>query len=244
MNPAFIEPDWLAPPNIRAYSSLRTGGVSQGVYDSFNLGIHVGDQADHVAANRRLLRENLNLPAEPFWLDQIHGNIAVQARREPGPPPAADAAFSDETGVVCVVMTADCLPVLFCNREGTRIAAAHAGWRGLADGVLEATVQALGAGDWLAWLGPAIGPAAFEVGQSVRQAFTDKLGPCCDCAFQAVDASHWLADLYRLARLSLARAGVTDVYGGDYCTHTDSRRFYSYRRDGQTGRMATLIWRE
>jgi len=156
----------------------------------------------NVAANRRLLRETLRLPAEPFWLNQVHGNAVVKARREPGPPPAADAAFSDETGVVCVVMTADCLPVLFCDRAGTRVAAAHAGWRGLADGVLEATVRALGGGDWMAWLGPAIGPDAFEVGPPVRQAFLDKLGDC-DAAFRPTDASHWRADLYSLARLTL-----------------------------------------
>lgn len=241
MNPWFIEPDWPAPPGIRALSTLRTGGVSQGVYDSLNLAAHVGDDPGHVAANRRLLRESLALPAEPFWLEQVHGDAVAQARREAGPPPAADASVSDEVGAVCVVMTADCLPVLFCDRAGTRVAAAHAGWRGLAGGVLEATVRALGEGDWMAWLGPAIGPDAFEVGPPVRQAFLDKLGDCED-AFRQTDENHWLADLYSLARLSLALAGVTEVYGGNECTHADPERFFSYRRDGQTGRMATLIW--
>ncbi len=243
MNPRFIEPGWPAPPGVRALSTLRAGGVSQGVYDSLNLAAHVGDDPGHVAANRRLLRESLALPAEPFWLEQVHGEAVAQACREPGPPPAADAAFSAEAGVVCAVMTADCLPVLFCNREGTRVAAAHAGWRGLAGGVLEATVRALGAGDWMAWLGPAIGPEAFEVGPPVRQAFLDKLGDCED-AFRQTSENHWLADLYALARISLSQAGVTAVYGGGECTHADPERFFSYRRDGQTGRMATLIWRE
>jgi hypothetical protein len=243
MKPTFIEPDWPAPPNIRAYSTLRTGGYSLGVYDSFNLGIHVGDDPQQVAANRRLLREALNLPTEPYWLNQVHGKDVVAAHQTNSTPPTADAAYSTEPGTVCVVMTADCLPVLFCNRQGTHIAAAHAGWRGLADGVLETTVQALGAGDWLAWLGPSIGPQAFEVGPPVRQAFLDTLDNCAD-AFQQTDETHWLADLYHLARISLARVGISEVYGGDYCTYSDATRFYSYRRDGQTGRMATLIWRE
>jgi hypothetical protein len=244
MKPAWIAADWPAPPGIRTASTLRAGGASLGAYASFNLGSHVGDDPAHVAANRRLLREGLALPAEPFWLEQIHGVAVAPARREAGPPPQADASFSAEAGIVCAVMTADCLPVLFCDAEGRRVAAAHAGWRGLAAGVLEATVEALGEGDWLAWLGPAIGPSAFEVGPAVREAFLTRLGDACQAAFRQADETHWLADLYGLARLVLARAGVNRVYGGGYCTHADPERFFSYRRDGQTGRMATLIWRE
>jgi len=239
---AWIEPDWPAPPGIRAASSLRGGGLSQGVYASLNLGTHVGDEPSRVAANRRLLAESLNLPAEPFWLNQVHGTATAQAGPKSGPPPAADASYSDAVGVVCVVMTADCLPVLLCDRSGSRIAAAHAGWRGLADGVLEATVQAMGGRDLMAWLGPAIGPAAFEVGGEVRQAFLEKLGDC-HAAFRPGNEGRWLADLYGLARIALNRAGVGEVYGGDYCTYSDPARFFSYRRDGQTGRMASLIWR-
>ncbi len=244
MSPLFIEPDWPAPSGVRAISTLRVGGVSQGVYGSFNLGAHVGDEPENVIANRRLLREVLALPAEPFWLNQVHGNAVVRAETRPGPPPAADATYSDKTGVVCVVMTADCLPVLFCDHAGSRVAAAHAGWRGLADGVLEATVQAFGKEKPMAWLGPAIGPDAFEVGPPVRQAFLEAFGAGASAAFLQTDDSHWLADLYGLARLALARVGVTEVYGCGHCTFGDPERFFSYRRDGQTGRMATLVWWE
>lgn len=243
MNPGWIEAGWPAPPGVRAGSSLRIGGVSQGVYASLNLGIHVGDDPRSVATNRRLLKESLPLPAEPFWLNQVHGKSVAKVGRVDGCPPNADASFCDGPGLVCAVMTADCLPVLLCERSGSRVAAAHAGWRGLADGVLESTVEAMGGGDLLAWLGPAIGPEAFEVGAEVRQAFLERLGEC-DAAFRQTDESHWLADLYALARLALARVGVSEVYGGEHCTYSDAGRFFSYRRDGQTGRMATLIWRE
>lgn len=244
MSLQWIEADWPAPPGVRAVSTLRLGGVSQGAYDSLNLAAHVGDAPARVAANRRRLRESLALPAEPFWLNQTHGLAVAQARRESGLPPEADASFSGEAGVVCAVMTADCLPVLFCDRAGTQVAAAHAGWRGLAAGVLEATLAALGGGDWMAWLGPAIGPQAFEVGPPVRQAFLERLGEDGQAAFRQTGENHWLADLCALARIRLARAGVNEVYGGGHCTYADPGCFFSYRRDGQTGRMATLIWRE
>ncbi|PZN83454.1 MAG: peptidoglycan editing factor PgeF [Candidatus Methylumidiphilus alinenensis] len=243
MSQWWIQPDWPAQPGIRAYSTLRAGGVSQGAYASLNLAAHVGDDPAHVAANRHRLREGLQLPAEPYWLTQVHGNKAVRASAKPDPQPEADASFSDEPGVVCAVMTADCLPVLFCDREGIRVAASHAGWRGLAAGVLESTVQALGGSDLMAWLGPSIGAKAFEVGGEVRQSFSERLGDC-DGAFLQIDELHWLADLYSLARMTLARVGVTEIYGGDECTFSNPRRFFSYRRDSQTGRMATLIWRE
>ncbi len=243
MSHLWIEPNWPAPPGIHACSTLRAGGVSQGVYASFNLAGHVGDDPVHVAANRHRLRKGLQLPAEPFWLTQVHGNKAVRAEAKTSLPPEADASFSDEPGVVCAVMTADCLPVLLCNRKGNRVAASHAGWRGLAAGVLESTVQALGSSDLMAWLGPAIGPKAFEVGAAVRQSFLERLGDCHG-AFLEIDEHHWLADLYNLASMALARVGVTEVYGGDECTFSNPERFFSYRRDAQTGRMATLVWRE
>ena len=238
-----MEPDWPTPPGIRAYSTLRGGGVSQGAYDSLNLAAHVGDDPSHVTANRHQLHNSLQLPAEPYWLTQVHGNKAVRAKAKPSQPPEADASFSDKSGVVCAVMTADCLPVLFCNRKGDRVAASHAGWRGLAGGVLESTVQSLGNGGLMAWLGPAIGPKAFEVGAAVHQTFLERLGDCHE-AFLQIDEHHWLADLYSLARMTLARVGVTEVYGGGECTFSNPERFFSYRRDSQTGRMATLIWRE
>ncbi len=241
MSQSWIEPDWPAPAGIRAVSTLRHGGFSRGAFEAFNLGAHVGDEPENVAANRRLLAASLGLPSQPCWLRQVHGDRVVDAVEAANPE--ADASFSGEAGVVCVVMTADCLPVLFCDLAGTRVAAAHAGWRGLAGGILEATVAALGDTEMMAWLGPAIGPNSFEVDAPVRQAFLERLGDCRE-AFRQTDESHWHADLYALARITLARVGVTQVYGGDYCTHADPERFFSFRRDGQTGRMATLIWRD
>ncbi len=240
----WVEPNWPAPSGIRAYSTLRGGGgVSQGAYASLNLAGHVGDDPSHVAANRHHLRSRLQLPAEPFWLNQVHSNTVVMAMAQASPSPDADASYSLQAGVVCAVMTADCLPVLFCSRKGDRVAAAHAGWRGLAGGVLEATVQALGDDELMAWLGPAIGPKAFEVGAAVHQSFFERLGDCHE-AFLQIDESHWLADLYSLARMALARVGITEVYGGSECTFSNPERYFSYRRDSKTGRMASLIWRE
>lgn len=243
MNAAWITPDWPAPPGIRAYSTLRTGGGSQGGYAGFNLAAHVGDKPAQVVENRRCLHHSLQLPAEPFWLQQVHGCHVVKANAEASHAPEADASYSDEPGVVCVVMTADCLPVLFCHRQGGLVAASHAGWRGLAGGVLEATVEALGTDDVMAWLGPAIGPSAFEVGGEVREAFLQRLGDCHE-AFTPLGGHRWLADLYRLARLTLNRIGINAVYGGGECTYTQTQRYFSYRRDSQTGRMASLIWQE
>jgi YfiH family protein len=188
-----------------------------------------------------LLREALNLPAEPIWLNQIHG---VEVIRADAPARlTGDAAVTRRAGIVCAVMTADCLPILLCDRAGIGVAAVHAGWRGLAGGVVEAAVAALNRSDLMAWLGPAIGPKAFEVGGEVRRAFDDRLGDCSN-AFSQTGEDRWLADLYLLARMVLHRAGVRRIYGGEYCTYSDPDRFFSYRRDGQTGRMATLIWRE
>ncbi|HEY0634121.1 MAG TPA: peptidoglycan editing factor PgeF [Gammaproteobacteria bacterium] len=236
-------PDWPAPPQVRAGTTTRQGGVSLPPYNTLNLASHVGDEPRAVAENRRRLREQLQLPEEPRWLNQVHGRCAADAAVVAAPCDA-DASFTALPGVVCAVLTADCLPLLLCDRAGTKVAAVHAGWRGLHGGVIEQTVRAMNiAGEeLLAWLGPAIGPAAFEVGGEVRD------------AFMAVDAraaqafrthgERWLADLYLLARQRLAAVGVTDVFGGGRCTFHEPDKFYSYRREAQTGRMASLIWLE
>jgi YfiH family protein len=231
---------WPAPANVRALQTLRLGGCSPAPWESFNLGDHVGDDPGRVLANRARLRACL--PAEPRWLRQVHGVVTVDAANTPEMP-EADAAWSRTAGVVCAVMTADCLPVLFCDRAGTVVAAAHAGWRGLLAGVLESTLAAMAcpAGEVMAWLGPAIGPQAFEVGDEVREAFV-AASPSAGAAFAAAAPGKWHANLYQLARQRLAEAGVTDVQGGDRCTWSESAHFFSYRRDGCTGRMATLIW--
>lgn len=235
-------PDWPAPPSVRACSTTRRGGVSGPPYDALNLADHVGDDPSAVAANRRRLREALDLPGQPCWLRQVHGTrvVAVSAA-ESGTP--ADGAFTDRRGVVCAVLTADCLPVLLCTAAGDWVAVAHAGWRGLAHDVLEAAVDAAPvAGDrLLAWLGPAIGPQSFEVGDEVRQAFLAR-DPRAAGAFVPGAGGRWLADLYQLARQRLASRGVPAVFGGGLCTLRDAERFYSFRRDGRTGRMASLIW--
>ncbi len=235
-----LVPDWPAPGNVRAVQTLRTGGYSVTPWDQLNLGDHVGDLPAHVAANRAELRRHL--PAEPLWLRQVHGVVAVDADIASGTPDA-DAAYARQVGRVCAVMTADCLPVLFCDRAGTVVAAAHAGWRGLLAGVLESTVagMAVPPGDIMAWLGPAIGPAAFEVGDEVRAAFVAR-DPGAAEAFRAASPGKWLADIYLLARQRLHALGLGAISGGDLCTVSDSERFFSYRRDGVTGRMASLIW--
>ncbi|QID18078.1 peptidoglycan editing factor PgeF [Nitrogeniibacter mangrovi] len=236
-----IEPDWPAPSSVRAVMTTRHGGVSVGPYATMNLGDHVGDDAASVAANRRRLVDELG--AVPCWLSQVHGTDVVDLA-EAADGVVADAAVSRIPGRACTVMTADCLPVLFCDRAGTVVAAAHAGWRGLCAGVLEATVRAMGVdpGSVLAWLGAAIGPAAFEVGEEVRTAFMAQ-GEAAARAFRsAPDGGKWFADLYALARWRLARGGVTAVYGGGLCTHSDADRFFSYRRTPVTGRMASLVW--
>lgn len=234
-----IQPDWSAPPSVRACMTTREGGVSQPPWQSFNLGDHVGDDPAHVAANRARLRETL--PAEPGWLRQVHSASVVELGREANPE--ADAAFTHAHGQVCAVLTADCLPVLFCDRAGSVVAAAHAGWRGLANGVLEATVAAMDVppGEILAWMGAAIGPQAFEVGEEVREAFVVQ-HPQAAAAFVPHAPGKWLADIYALARIRLGSVGVRSVNGGGRCTFTEAEAFYSYRRDGVTGRMAALIW--
>lgn len=244
MNPAkdFLAADWPAPAAIRAGTTLRTGGVSQAPFASLNLGGRAGDAPRAVAANRARLAQALALPNEPAWLQQVHAANVVNAAESA--PVAADASVADSARAVCVVLTADCLPVLLCNHSGSRWGAAHAGWRGLAAGVLEATVERLGKpSELLAWLGPAIGPGAFEVGRDVRDAFCARR-PEDDVAFSLRGRSgKYLADIYQLARARLERAGVPAVYGGGLCTYGSPERFYSYRRDGETGRMASLVWR-
>jgi polyphenol oxidase len=238
----WLLPDWPAPPSVRVLSTLRMGGVSDGPYAALNLAAHVGDGAELVRENRRLLREVAGLPDEPLWLTQVHGREVVlhdgRTHR-----PEADAAYATAPGRVCAVMTADCLPVVLADRSGTRVGIAHAGWRGLAAGVIEATVAALRckSSDLLAWLGPAIGPQAFEVGSDVREVFVLQ-SAAADACFAPNDRGRYQADIYSLARLALARAGVGSVHGGGWCTASDPGRFYSFRRDGTTGRMATLAW--
>lgn len=237
-----LKPDWPAPANVHAWVTTRRGGVSAAPYDSFNLATHVGDDPAAVAANRAYLRAML--PAEPRWLDQVHGVAVVDAAAARGTP-QADAAIATADNVVCAVMTADCLPVLFARRDGSAVGAAHAGWRGLCNGVLEATVARLGPpSELMAWLGPAIGPDTFEVGEEVRTAFAS-YDPVSLAAFRpGLAPGKWWADIYMLARQRLVRAGVTHLYGGGLCTVSDAGRFYSYRREKTTGRMASLIWRE
>jgi YfiH family protein len=237
----WIIPDWPAPAHVRAVSTTRQGGVSEGAFRGFNLALHVGDDAAAVAANREALRARIGVTS--VWIEQVHGERCVQA--EPGPLAQADASFTRMPQIACAVLTADCLPLLLCDANGEVVAAAHAGWRGLAGGVIEATVKAMRvpAKSLLAWLGPAIGPQVFEVGEDVRSAFVTHDAAAAQ-AFVTNARGRWWCDLYALARLRLARLGVEEIYGGAYCTHTDASRFFSYRREGQTGRMATLIWRD
>ncbi len=238
----WIVPDWPSPARVRALVTTRAGGVSVGSFASMNLAMHVGDDPAAVAGNRQRLCAHL--PAVPLWLTQVHGNRVVDAASAT-PGVEADATISRQPGVVCAVLTADCLPVLLCDEAGTVVAAAHAGWRGLAGGVVEAAVQAMSApaSRLLAWLGPAIGPRAFEVGAEVRAAFLSH-SPEAAAAFVAKENGKWLADLYRLATLRLHALGVERVFGGGFCTFYEAGRFYSYRREQATGRMASLIWLE
>lgn len=251
MSPDWLIPQWPAPPNVRACVTTRAGGVSLPPYASFNLATHVGDDANAVLANRAAL--GAHLPSAPRWLNQVHGVRCVDAAQV-SRPVDADASFSATRGVVCVVMTADCLPVFFCNHAGTAVAVAHAGWRGLLDGVLEATLAAMPCppGEVIAWMGPAIGPQAFEVGPEVKAAFLD-WDASVDFAFQPQPlheeqrregGEKYLCDLYAIARHRLLGAQVSSVHGGGECTYSSADRFFSYRRDGITGRMASLIWFE
>ncbi|MBF4988365.1 peptidoglycan editing factor PgeF [Methylophilus sp. 14] len=237
----FITPDWPAPANVKAMQTTRNGGVSTGVYASLNLGDHVKDHPQHVAANRQLLSGYM--PSEPIWLNQVHGVRVIDAALS-SCLESADASFATRKQVVCVTMTADCLPVLLCNQAGTAVAAIHAGWRSLCDGVIEATVNAMPvqADQLMAWLGPAIGPEAFEVGGEVRAQFIAQDAQA-ELAFKA-KGDKWLGDLYAIASQRLQTLGITQVYGGGRCTFNEPETFFSFRRDGDTGRMGCFIWLE
>jgi YfiH family protein len=244
-HPDWIVPDWRDPSGVKALVTTRAGGVSAGPYASLNLGFSTGDDRHAVEANRNRLRALL--PEEPRWLKQIHGAGVVDAEFA-ADRPEADAAVAREAGTVCAILVADCLPVLFCDRSGSMVAAAHAGWRGLAAGVIDNTVAAIRrcgipAEAILAYIGPGIGPAAFEVGEEVRAAFVSR-DRAAASAFRPHATGKWLADLPALARGALERSGVTAIYGGNLCTYSDPERFFSYRRDKVTGRMAALIWRD
>lgn len=241
MNPLsdWLTPDWPAPSRVRACVTTRAGGVSLAPFDSLNLGDHVGDDPQAVAENRRRLIERLG--CNPAWLQQVHSADVVEA--DPAAVAVADASWTTTPGRACAVLTADCLPALFCDRAGSRVAAAHAGWRGLAGGVLENTVAALGvpAGELLVWLGPAIGPQSFEVGAEVREAFVVQHAQAEQAFSASRNAGRFMADLYALARIRLAAIGVTAVHGGGLDTFSDPR-FFSYRRAARSGRLASLIW--
>ena len=237
-----IKPDWHPHPRVRALVTSRLGGASAVPFDSLNLGDHVGDAPDAVARNRQLVRGAL--PAAPLWLNQVHGTAVAEAATA-ADGVEADASVMFGPGRVCAIMTADCLPVLLARQDGEGVGAAHAGWRGLCNGVLETTIARLGEpGRLLAWLGPAIGPTAFEVGDEVRAAFVAHSIEAAAAFKPGVREGKWWADIYLLAYQRLAAAGVTHVFGGDLCTVSDATRFYSYRRDKVTGRMAALIWRD
>lgn len=245
MSLEYIFPDWPAPNNIACVTTTRAGGYSTNTYNSLNLGLHVEDHEADVNKNRSLIKDDLQLPAEPIWLNQIHGTKVLNVSGECPKNVTADAAYTNEIGVVCAVLTADCLPVLFCDQAGENIAVAHAGWRGLLNGVLENTIHALPVENnkIMCWLGPAIGPNKFEVGEEVVKEFVEKDARHKN-AFQVQSNLKYLADIYQLAENILGFTGVQEMYGGKYCTYTEEEKFYSYRRDGQTGRMATLIWKK
>lgn len=242
-----ISPQWPAVPGVRALFTLRNAGASRDPYDSFNLGGHVGDDPEAVRQNRRQLCRTHNLPREPLWLEQVHGIQVVDADRllptgAAPMPPRGDAAISRQAGAVLAVLVADCLPVLLAAQDGSAVAVAHAGWRGLAAGILEATVAALARhGSLQAWMGPAISSLHFEVGPEVREIFTAH-DPAAAEAFTGNSRGRWQCDLRTLARARLAAAGVSSVYADNGCSYAEPQRFYSYRRDGATGRMAALIW--
>lgn len=237
-----ILPEWSVPASVHCCTSTRSGGVSSAPWDSLNLGEHVGDDPRSVQTNRQRLISAADLPTMPVWLEQVHGTEVVRLDKRMATVPKADAAWTDCRGVVCAVITADCLPVLFCSRDGKQVAAAHAGWRGLQAGIIENTLAyfTCPAGEVLAWMGPAIGPDVFEVGKEVYDGFVCN-DPKAEMAFKSV-GEKFFADIWLLARLRLEAQGVYHISGGGYCTVTQSDHFFSWRRDGVTGRLASLIW--
>jgi YfiH family protein len=239
------------PHNVQAFTTLRKGGVSTGDFSEYNLATHVGDNLQTVKTNREKLRTELALPSEPVWLEQVHSNKVIIVDKIDDDKTArtgeiqADASVSARKGAVCVVMTADCLPVFFCNQNGSEVAVAHAGWRGLHAGIISNTVKAMFSSpdEILVSLGPAIGPQAFEVGADVLDAFVAK-NSLNHSAFVSTKKDFYLCDIYQLARIELQALGITKIAGGDYCTYRDKQQFYSFRRQQKTGRMASLIWLE
>jgi len=246
--PEIIIPNWQVPDNVQAMVTLRTGGVSQGRFRAFNLATHVGDNPEHVRQNRQRLNQQYKLPSEPCWLEQTHSTTVVDlTHHEYQQPVSGDAAFTRSSQQVCVVLTADCLPVFLYEPVENVVAVIHAGWRELANGIIENTVTKMTSTPQKiqAWLGPAIGPEKFEVGEEVRDIFCDCDPQVTDCFVQTTcknDKRHYLTDIYKLAERRLNNIGIISISGGDYCTMSDAKRFYSYRRDGETGRMASLIW--
>lgn len=244
---SLLQPDWPAPASVQAYCTTRQAGFSVGQYASLNLAMHVNDVPAHVARNRERLQSTLGLPTSPVWLNQVHSDVAVELHK-PMAPVAADASYTWQTSLACVVMTADCLPVLMCNQQGTWVAAVHAGWRGLASQIISHTIQRYDGAreDLLLWLGPAISATHYEVDHQVYTAFVSQ-DAAYEAAFTATRPQHYLLDVYQAARVECASLGLHDgqIYGGDACTYTQADLFYSYRRDGaHTGRMASLIWRD
>lgn len=239
----WLAADWPAPAGVVAGTTLRQGGVSAGPYESLNLAAHVGDEPARVEENRRRFREHFRLPGDPVWLDQVHGTSVARADADAGRP-VADALVTSRRKIVCAVLTADCLPVVLAAADGSEVAVAHAGWRGLEAGILEATIAAMAAKPdaLLGWLGPAISQAAFEVGSEVRDAFLAKDSGAGAC-FRPNERGRWQADLYGLAARRLERAGVGPIQGGGRCSYAEAEEFFSYRRDGQCGRMATFVYR-
>jgi len=242
---SFICPQWPAPKQVKAYTSTRLGGVSESPFGSLNLGAHVGDDTQSVACNRKLFALQISMPNSLRWLNQVHGCHTVRLPSNTVGDIAADASFTQVKQQVCAVMTADCLPLLMCDEKGTQVAACHAGWRGLCDGVIESCIAQFKTTEGLmVWLGPAIGARAFEVGGEVRCAFIDK-DSSAEAAFKpSINEGKWFADIYLLAKQRLARLGIDQIYGGDFCTYEDEEHFFSYRRDQQTGRLASVIWIE
>lgn len=242
MTVGWLQANWPAPDFIKAGTTLRQGGVSRGAYTSFNLASHVGDDLSVVEENRAILIRNVDIPKSPQWLEQVHSTKAVLLPNK-NETPKADASYTTEKNIVCAVMTADCLPVLITDKQGSCIAAIHAGWRGLCDGIIEETIKKLpvDAETLLVWLGPAIGANVYEVGKEVYDAFT-RVDTDAKQAFTATSEGHWLFDIYQLAKLRLNKIGVRDIYGGEHCTLSEEESFFSYRRDNVTGRMASMIW--
>ena len=240
----WIAANWPAPERIRAGTTTREGGVSTEPYDSFNLAAHVGDDLGHVDSNRSMLMRQLTLPTTPLWLKQEHGNSVIHAPGAATAGTCADACYTSVTGVVCVVLTADCIPLLMCNRAGTLVAALHAGWRGICRGIIGNCVAQLNEhpDQLLAWVGPCICAAHYPVREDMRNACLQALGTAAGIAFTPAPQGGWFADIEKLAIMELKRLGMSAIYSSSHCTYAESDRFYSYRRDGRTGRMASLIW--